>query len=313
MSPLLFVLLALAVLLLVSGGYVFLVGCMRRKELPWLVEEEIKKTSYGKYYSYMVLADQWLREHNAQEVYTTSEDGLRLHGLWIPAEDPKGTILLAHGYRSTKLCDFGMAFPYYHELGMNILVPDQRSHGKSEGRFISFGVKESRDMICWINFHNGQFGPCQMILSGMSMGASTVLYLADADLPENVKGIIADCGFTSPKEILASVFKRMVHLPAAPTLWAADLFACIVAGFSIYEKDTRRALACAKRPVFLIHGTGDDFVPYEMTMQAYEACTGEKDILLVEGAEHGVSFVKDQQTYTRMIRDFLRKNLEAFS
>ena len=313
MSPFLFVLLALVILILVSGGYVFLIGCVRRKELPWLVEEEIKKTSYGKYYSYMVLSDQWLREHDAQDVYTISQDGLRLHGLWIPAKDPKGTVLLAHGYRSTKLCDFGMAYPYYHELGMNILVPDQRSHGESEGRYITFGVKESQDMIRWINFYNQRFGPCQMILSGMSMGASTMLYLADASLPENVRGIIADCGFTSPKEILASVFKRMVHLPAAPSLWAADLFARLLAGFSLTEKDTRKSLANAKLPVFLVHGTGDDFVPYEMTQQAFDACSSEKHLLLVEGADHGVSFIKDQQTYTGMIFDFLKNNLEGFS
>ena len=190
MSPFLLVLLALVLLILLSGGYVFLVGCVRRKELPWLVEEEIKKTSYGKYYHYMVLADQWLKEHNAQDVYTESDDGLKLHALWIPAENPKGTMLLAHGYRSTKLCDFGMAFPFYHELGMNILVPDQRSHGKSEGRYITFGVKESRDMQQWIKFHSQELGGGQLVLSGLSMGASTMLYLADAELPSNVKALL---------------------------------------------------------------------------------------------------------------------------
>lgn len=313
MSPLLFVLLALVLLTLISGCYVFVVGCVRRKELPWLVEEEIKKTAYGKYYRYIALADQWLRDNKAQDVYTTSEDGLRLHALWIPAENPKGTVLLAHGYRSTKLCDFGMAYPYYHEHGMNILVPDQRSHGESEGRFITFGVKESRDMIQWIQYHNNTFGPQQMILSGMSMGASTMLYLADVALPENVKGIIADCGFTSAKEILSIVFKRTVHLPAAPSLWTADLFARVLAGFSIYEKDTRKSLANAKLPVLLVHGTGDDFVPYQMSQQAYDVCCGEKQLLLVEGAGHGVSFVKDHETYSEMIYEFLKKNLEDFT
>ena len=259
------------------------------------------------------MADQWLRDNKAQDVYTTSEDGLRLHALWIPAENPKGTVLLAHGYRSTKLCDFGMAYPYYHEHGMNILVPDQRSHGESEGRFITFGVKESRDMIQWIQYHNNTFGPQQMILSGMSMGASTMLYLADVALPENVKGIIADCGFTSAKEILSIVFKRTVHLPAAPSLWTADLFARVLAGFSIYEKDTRKSLANAKLPVLLVHGTGDDFVPYQMSQQAYDVCCGEKQLLLVEGAGHGVSFVKDHETYSEMIYEFLKKNLEDFT
>jgi len=312
MSPFLFILIALIVLIAVSGGYTFLVGCVRRKELPWLVEEEIKKTAYGKYYHYMVLADQWLKDNRAQDIYTTSYDGLKLHGLWIPAENPKGTMILAHGYRSTKLCDFGMAFPYYHELGMNILVPDQRSHGKSEGRYITFGVKESRDIQQWIEYHNQHLGDHQIILSGLSMGASTVLYLADVKLPHNVKGIIADCGFTSPKDILSTVFRRVTHLPAVPSIWATDLFARVFAGFSIYAKSTVNTLKNARLPVFMVHGTGDDFVPCEMTKAGYAACTGQKKLLLVEDAGHGVSFIKDRESYTGMIYDFLKANVEGF-
>lgn len=312
MSPILFILLALVILILISGGYVFFVACVRRKDLPWLVEEEIKKTSYGRFYEYMTFGDQWLKDHQAQDVYIESEDGLRLHAYWIPAENPKGTMLLAHGYRSTMLADFGISFACYHSLGMNLLVPHQRSHGESQGRFITFGVKESGDMLQWIRFHNRQFGHYQMILTGLSMGASTMLYLADADLPENVKGIVADCGFTSPKEILSTVFRRVVHLPAVPTIWAAELFARIFAGFSLYEKDTRRSLANSKVPVLMIHGTGDDFVPCEMTKQGYAACTGSKRVLLVEGAEHGLSFIVDQQGCTSMLLDFLKTNVEGF-
>lgn len=312
MTVILFLLAAIVAVILVSGGYVFLVACVRRKELPWLVEEEIKKTSYGKYYQYMVDSDKWLKLQGAQDVYTQSSDGLKLHALWIPAENPKGTILLAHGYRSTMLCDFGLAFVYYNTLGMNILVPDQRSHGKSQGRYITFGVKESEDMLRWIRFHNETFGPKQMILSGLSMGASTMLYLVDRKLPDNVKGVIADCGFTSPKDILATVFRKTTHLPAGPTLWATDLFARIFAGFSIYAKDTRKALAHSRLPVLMVHGTADDFVPCNMTEMGYAACPGKKKLLLVEGAEHGVSFVKDRETYTQTILAFLEENLEDF-
>lgn len=312
MHPVVFVLLSFVLLILLSGAYMFIVGCVRKSDLPWLVEEEIKKTSYGRFYDYMVSADRWLKEHEAQEVTITSDDGLRLYGLWIPAQQPKGTILLAHGYRSTKLADFSVAYDYYHRQGMNILVPDQRSHGKSQGRYITFGVKESTDMLRWIEFHNRELGRYPLILSGLSMGASTMLYLADQDLPENVKGLIADCGFTSPKDILASVFRRVIHLPAAPTIWAAELFARLFGGFSLYGKDTRKSLAHSKIPVFMIHGTGDDFVPCDMTRQGYDACTSEKQLLLVEGAEHGLSFLEDTETYTAMLEQFLRKNIHNF-
>ena len=299
-------------LILCVGAYVFVLACVRRKELPWMVEEEIKKTNYGKYYNCIMASDAWLKANNAQDIYVDSDDGLKLHAFWIPAEKPRGTILLAHGYRSTMLVDFGLAFAFYHALGMNILVPNQRSHGESEGKFITFGVKESEDMKCWIHYHNQTFGAFQLILSGLSMGASTMLYLADQELPQNVKCIIADCGYTSPKEILDVVYRSVVLLPSGPFLWAADLFARLVAGFSLKEKDTRTVLKHSKQPVLMIHGLADDFVPSYMTQQGYDTCTGKKRLLLVEGAGHGVSFLKDKTNYTRQIISFLEECLDDF-
>ncbi len=309
MKIVLFVIIALLLLTVVSGVYVFVVGCVRRKELPWLVEEELNKTQYKKYSKYIQQSDRWLKAHDAQKISITSRDGLRLQGLWVPAKDPRGTVLFAHGYRSTMLLDFGMALDFYHTMGMNLLIPDQRSHGKSQGRFITFGVKESADMLQWLEYHNRQYGPMPVILSGLSMGASTMLYLADKPMPENVRGIIADCGFTSPKEILGSVFTRVTRLPCTPTLWATDLCARIFAGFSLTQCDTRKILAKSRLPVFMIHGTEDSFVPCEMTKQGYAACTSEKQLLLVDGADHGVSFLTDKERYTKMITDFLDKNI----
>ncbi len=300
-----FLLLAFVVMLAVSGIYVFVVACIRKKELSWLVEDEIKKTSYGKYYQYIVATNQWLLDHKATDVYTQSYDGLRLHALWVPVENARGTVLFAHGYRSTLLVDFGLAFELYHKCGMNLLIPDQRSHGKSEGKFITFGVKESRDMRGWIDFHNSQLSDKPLILSGLSMGASTMLYLADQNLPENVKGIIADCGFTSPREILRSVFEKVIHLPAGPTLFATDIVARLVAGFSLSQKDTRKVLKNSRYPIILVHGMDDSFVPCSMTEQAYAACNEPKQLLLVDGAEHGVSFLVEQERYTKIILDFL--------
>lgn len=308
----LWILAGLFFFILLSGLYVFVKACVRRKELPWMVEEELRKTSFGKYYNCIIASDAWLKEHRAQDVYVQSKDGLRLHGYWIPAENPIGTVLLVHGYRSTMLVDFGLAFAFYHALGMNILVPEHRCHGKSEGKYITFGIKESEDIIQWIAYHNDHFGMQQILLSGMSMGASTVLYLADQSLPANVKCIIADCGFTSPREILGEVFRSVTHVPAAASLWATDLFARIFAGFSLEEKDTRKTLAKAKLPVLMIHGSGDDFVPCRMTLEGFDACTADKELLIVQGAGHGVSFLVDKQSYTTKVIAFLEKHLEGF-
>lgn len=311
MSFVFYVLLAILVLLLVSGGYTFWAACLRRKELPWLVEEELQKTSYGKYCKYIRHSVDYLKEHNAREVSIVSFDGLKLSGTWLETENPKGTIILAHGYRSCKLVEFSMVLDFYQSYGLNILLPDQRAHGKSEGKLITFGVKECRDMKAWIRWVNRNQGDSPIILSGLSMGASTVLFLADEKLPANVKGIIADCGFTSPWEIISCVFRKVTHLPAGPSLWVAELFARIFGGFSLRQKNTKEVLKNSKLPVLMVHGVDDGFVPCEMTQQGYDACGGEKEIFLVEGADHGLSFLKDTERYKEKVQAFLDRNLEA--
>lgn len=306
-----FACIALLILLVFSGGYTFYAACVRRKELPWLDEEGLRNTPYEKYYQNICFADTYLKEHNAEEVTIESFDGLKLSGTWLTAENPKGTIILTHGYRSCKLAEFSMVLDFYRNYGLNILMPDQRAHGKSQGKIITFGVKECQDINKWIRWVNARCGKLPVILSGLSMGASTVLYLADEELPPNVKGIIADCGFTSPWEIISSVFRNVTHLPAAPSLWVAEGFARIFGGFSLRQKNTKEVLKKSRLPVLLVHGTDDGFVPCEMTRQGYEACIGDKEMFLVEGAEHGLSFLKDSVRYKKKVIAFLDRNLEA--
>lgn len=311
MPFIIFILLSFLMLTLISGLLVFVMGCVRRKEIDWMNEENVQRTPYGRHYSNILAGARFLKEHRAQDIYIKSYDGLNLHAVYVPAKDPKGTIILAHGYRSCKLVDFGLVFDFYHNQGMNLLVPDQRAHGKSEGKYITFGVKESRDMKAWIVFHNAHFGTYPVILSGLSMGASTMLYLADEILPENVNGIIADCGFTSPKEIISIVYRNVIHLPASLSLWATELFARLFAGFSLTEKDTQKSLQNSRLPVLLVHGVEDGFVPCDMTRRSYAACNSKKSLLLVDGADHGVSFLLDRPRYTQMVKDFLKENVEG--
>lgn len=306
----LFVAIFLFLLLAFGGWFVFYKGCVRWKEMPWLVQEEIEKTKYKKYAGLIRRSHEWLCDHEPTDVYTESRDGLRLHALWVPAENAKGTVLFAHGYRSTYLVDFGGAMDFYHKNGMNLLIPDQRAHGKSEGKYITFGVKESEDMLCWLKFHNETLGGCPVLLSGLSMGASTMMYLADRDLPANVRGMIVDCGFSSPYEILSSVFRSVTHLPGWLCLWATNLFTKIFAGFTLKERDSRVVLGNNKLPIIMVHGKDDDFVPCDMTVQAYDVCTGEKQLLLVEGAGHGLSFLVENERYIATVEEFLKKHFK---
>jgi alpha-beta hydrolase superfamily lysophospholipase len=310
MYPVLLLVLCALLLVFFTGGYTFFAACRRKKERNWLDKEAFEQTPYGQYHYAVVATDKWLKEHNVQDIYIRNRDNMKLHGLWIPAENPKGTVILAHGYCSSYLLDFAVVFDVYHKLGFHILVPEQRSHGQSEGKYITFGVKESDDMQDWLAYHNASWGELPLFFHGMSMGASTVLYLADEDLPDNVCGIIADCGFTSPKDIIKRVYKELIHLPAGPAIWAADIFARIFAGFSLNQKDTRKSLQNCKVPVLMIHGMADDFVPCVMTRQGYAACRSEKQLLLVAEATHGISFLKDPIGYTSAIFYFLKRQIK---
>lgn len=300
----------LVLLMLASGAYIFCVACCRGRQVNWLDEQVISGTPYCEHYSRIVAADRWLKETGCLDVFVDAMDGIRLHGLWVSTQNAKGTVILFHGYRSTYLIDSSMALEFYRNAGYNLLIPDQRAHGNSEGKFITFGVKESEDVLQWIGFHNRTFGEIPIILSGLSMGASTVLYVADRQLPQNVKGIIADCGFTSPKAILSEVYQKTIHLPPVFSMWAVDLFARAFADFSISQKDTRNTLANSKFPVLMIHGKNDGFVPCKMSEDGYNACTGKKKLLIVDGADHGVSFIHDREGYIRAVAAFLEENID---
>lgn len=298
-----FALIVLAVIAAVCfgiGGFLFFAACGQHKEINWLDEAEVSRSPYAPFYSHIKSSHEWLEKHQAQDLWMHSFDGIRLHATWVPAQNPRGTVLLVHGYHSSIYTDFGPVMRLYHDLGMNILMPDHRGHGKSGKTYTTFGVKECKDILTWIGYHNNQLGDYSMVLSGLSMGASTVMFLGDCELPRNVKYCIADCGFTSPKDIISKVFSDVMHVPARPFLWATDIFARFFAGFSLSEKSTLQTLKHNHLPFLFVHGLEDDFVPTEMTMMSYEACAGEKHLLLVKGAAHGVSYLHAPEQYHAM-------------
>lgn len=298
----------IVLLIILIGAYTFFAACRRKKEYPWTdLEAMARIPAYTPYCHVIEESLQWLKNHSTREISITSKDGLILCAYWIPSEEAKGTILLAHGYRSTMLVDFGKVLDMYHTQGMNILLPFQRCHGKSEGRFITFGDKESEDMQCWISYHNENLSRCPVVLSGLSMGASTVMYMLDQPLPDNVKAAIVDCGFTSPAEIIGKVFTDTTHLPSGLFIRIADVFARIFAKFSLYAKDTRKILSKNALPILMIHGKADSFVPCEMSIEGFEACLGDKKLILVENAGHGLSYLKGQPEYQDSILDILDK------
>lgn len=302
-------LLALPAAALASGYWGFRYACRRVPDPDWNSEETLKQSAFAEFSESIPRAARWLREHHAQDVETVSFDGLRLRGKWVPAPEPKATIILFHGYRTHYLNDFAGIFSMYHSIGLNLLLVRQRAHGESEGNYITFGVRERKDVLSWVEFHNRTHGMDNVFLGGMSMGASTLLFAAGEDLPPNVRGISADCGFSSPKEIMATVIKKRFHLPPALVLPLMEVWTRTLGGFRLTECDTRKTLAKAKVPVLFIHGKADNFVPSHMTQAGYDACASEKELHLVEGAGHGRSYLFAMDELTAALVDFFNRNL----
>lgn len=238
-----------------------------------------------------------------KEHYITSFDSLSLYGRYFDNNSDK-TILLFHGYRSSAAHDFCGALKFYYDKGFNILLVDQRSHGKSQGKLITYGVKESRDVVDWCEFINAKYTPKSIVLSGISMGASTVLFSLKHKLPENVKCVIADCGFTSPAQIIKKVARQSFKIDARFYLPFLNAMAKIFGGFSVYES-TVDVLKENKLPIMLIHGEADKFVPCEMTREALKAAGQSGRAIFVKEADHGISFLIEPERVSREILDFL--------
>jgi len=238
-----------------------------------------------------------------------SYDGLTLVGRYYKNYNSNRTILLFHGYRSAAKRDFACAVEMYYKMGFNVLLVDQRCHGMSEGRMITFGVRESRDVLSWTEYMLKTYGDKQIVLDGISMGATTVLFSTRFELPKNVKGIIADCGFTSPAEIIGEVAEKRFHIKAFIAVPILNLMCRIFAGFDLKEYSTEKVLKSNKIPILLVHGKADGFVPCRMSEASYRAAVCKKEIYLVENADHGMSFLTDNEGVVKKLESFLAEVL----
>lgn len=252
-------------------------------------------------------ASQKLAALEGEEVTVTAFDGLRLVGHWFPQEQAKRIVIAVHGWRTSWHRDFGMVSDFLRESGCAVLYIEQRGQGSSDGEEMSFGGAERYDCLSWANWvYDNISKTLPVYLYGISMGASSVMMASSLALPENVRGIIADCGFTSPDEIWAYVAKEKLHVLYAPRkIIARRLFEGRNPA-NRYDASAEEALASSKVPVLFIHGTADRFVPVEMTYRNYLACAAPKRLLIVPGAAHAKSYLTDPQSYQTALESFWR-------
>ena len=241
-------------------------------------------------------------------VTVTSFDGLTLSARLYPAEHSRGVIAVFHGYRSSSLRDYACAVDMYRGFGFDVLMVDQRAAGNSEGNVITFGVKERQDTLAWARFLHERYGAdTPIFLSGLSMGAATLMMASSLPLPENVRGIVADSGFTTPAAIIGTVAERDFHLPRQLTLPFLNAVSRLFGGFGLYEADALDALANTRIPVLFIHGEADSFVPCDMSRHAFEACASPKRLITVPDAEHGCGYLIEPERLTAELNDFFNE------
>lgn len=242
----------------------------------------------------------WIKEVRAlpqESVSITSFDGLTLRGKYYEYEPGAPIELMMHGYRGEAERDLCGGVQRCFALKRSALIVDQRACGTSDGNIITFGIKEKQDCLDWVDFMIQKFGPdVRIILTGISMGGATVLMAAGEELPSNVIGVLADCGYTSPKEIIIKVI-RQLHLPDKVLYPLIKLAAKLFCKFDLEECSALEAMAKCKVPVILFHGEADDFVPCDMSRANYEACVSTKKLVTIADAGHGLSYVFDSEKY----------------
>ncbi len=250
---------------------------------------------------------EYIKNTPCKEVNVVSYDGLTLFARYFDNKSDK-TVILLHGYRSSAMRDFSCAVKMYTDFGFNVLLCDQRAQGLSEGNLITFGIKESYDVISWVEFITEKFATKKILLGGLSMGATTVLLSCSHNLPDSVKGMVADCGFTSPVAIINKVAKQHFKINANLVLPFLNIFCLLFGKFSIYGHNTKDAIKDSKIPILFIHGKNDGFVPCSMTEEAFACANSDSKLLIVDGADHGLSFLVDRETVLSEIKAFLKNS-----
>ena len=246
----------------------------------------------------------WLDE-NAEGVIRKSEDGLNLFGYYVD----KGsdiTILLVHGYRSQGASVINPVKRFDKE-GYNMLIPDLRGHGKSDGDYIGMGLDDRRDIMMWIDYliENDHK---TIILYGISMGGATLLNVSAEKLPLQVKAIISDCSYSSIIELL-KYHLDLDDIKNKIALSLASFMTYIRAGYRIKDAAPINKVKYSQVPIMFIHGECDDFVPVSMVYDLYNVATCEKSLLVLTEAKHANSF-KYSDIYYDCVLDFVKKHIK---
>lgn len=297
----------LLITLYFSARYFFKLTILRKPTAT--LENNINaNTDWNKHLNFILQRKEWLNSQYTEEVSVISNDGLKLFGTMLECDNNKNCVICFHGYTSKGINDFGAITKFYNNHNFNVIMVDERAHGKSEGNYIGFGVLDRTDAVKWIEFAISKFGEnVNIFLHGISMGGSTVLMTSGLQLPKNVKAIIADCAFTSAYDVFSHILKRDYHIPKFPIMNITEYMTKKNAGYGYNDVNTLNEVAKTEIPILFIHGKKDDFVPVWMSEKNYNACASEKELILVENADHAESYFANTAVYEDALEKYINK------
>lgn len=302
------VLLLLLVLLWIVCAFIFqqLVGRTAPPVPKWILKQIAGDAPEDPYTEKAKRAAADFRKMPLEAVTLTAPDGAVLRGHVLVPEHPNGRLVLAcHGAHSSGIGEFCFMAPYFYRNGYTLVMPDHRGCGESDGKYMGYGTHESRDTLLWLRYAEKRFPDRNIYLLGVSMGGATVLMMSRLVEDEAVKGVIADCAYTSAWAEFSYQLHTSFSLPDFPILHICNAYCRLLAGYSFHDASPIDAVRQAKRPVLFIHGGKDDFVPTFMQKQLYDACPTEKVMLTVENAVHARSYYTDPAAYEAALERFM--------
>lgn len=298
----------LFVLLAVLGGSLYLISYSLTPEQTIAAKDA---ASFAYMYDEYPFLEGWvdsLRSRGAlRDTTIVREDGIRLHALYAAAPEPTDrTAVIVHGYTDNAVRMLMIGYLYNHDLGYNILLPDLYHHGESEGQAIQMGWKDRRDVLRWMEVADAVFGGhTQMVVHGISMGAATTMMVSGEPQQPYVKCFVEDCGYTSVREQFAKELEERFSLPTFPLLDVASWLCSVKYGWDFREASAIDQVRKCMLPMMFIHGDADDFVPTRMVWPLYEAKPGDKELWVVPGAAHALSYRDNREEYTRRVGEFV--------
>ena len=308
--PILIFVIALVLLLFVFGYFCFHRACRRSPRRDPAALGRIKTEKYGAHEQRMKKLISEYEKEKKESVRVTSHDSLSLYASYIEAPARTDKLIIAfHGYRSSAAAEFSPVYRALLDAGYSLLLVDQRSHGRSEGKYIGFGALERYDVRTWCDYAQKRFGNnVKIYLYGISMGAATVTMASSLGLAPNVRAIVADCGFTSPFDIIKNTLRYKNKIFPYPTIFFMNFFSRVLAGYDFKSVSSPCEIAKSSLPLLIIHGQKDRYVPCAMSQVIYNARQDSTELVLFEEATHARSHLSYTEKYISALRVFLERN-----